>query len=330
MGVLVPADSFTWLRLGESRSLRGRLDICLVFPHAVLVTKIAAQTQFHLSLYHTPSAETFACFHSVVRAGHLTAGPEHHIARDHYPGHELILCLRGAGEVQIHGKVYPVKAGELVWVDCSQPHAYWAVPEDPWEVYWLRFDGPQGARWAAKLGVAVHPVFGALTVKSVRQIFDRVFRRLQEPEHATEAWLNSDLTQIVAWLTESRQASGLLAGGDHTIPDRLRKPIETMRLQFFKPWRVPELANMAGMSPSHFFRVFKQCLGTSPHEWLRRERITHAKRRLIETDEAIKQIASQCGYSDQFFFSRDFKQVTTFTPSEFRRRERGLPAVAKK
>lgn len=296
------------------------------------VSKTAQQTQFHLSLYHTPSAETFTCFHSVVRAGHLTAGPEHHISRDHYPGHELILCLKGQGEVKVRGKVYAVKAGELVWVDCSQPHSYWAVKEDPWEVYWLRFDGPQGTRWASALGVEVHPVFGALTLKAVRQLFEKVFQRLQPqtPEQDTEAWLNSDLAQLIAWLMESRLASGLLAGGDHTIPDRLRKPIETMRLQFFKPWRVPELAAMAGMSPSHFFRVFKQCLGTSPHEWLRRERITHAKRRLIETEEAIKQIASQCGYSDQFFFSRDFKQVTTFTPSEFRRRERGLPAVVKK
>jgi AraC family transcriptional regulator, arabinose operon regulatory protein len=298
--------------------------------HTRAVTKPAPQTRFLLSLYHTPSAETFACYHTVVRAGHLMAGPEHHIARDHYPGHELILCLRGRGEVQLQGKVYAVQAGDLVWVDCGQPHAFWAVKADPWEVYWLRFDGPQSARWAASLGVKTHPVFGQLPLRSLRQLFERVFGRLQAPEPATEAWLNSDLAQLVAWLMESRQASGLLSGDDHTMPERLRKPIETMRLKFFEPWRVPQLAAMAGMSPSHFFRVFKQHLGTSPHEWLRRERITHAKRRLIETEEAIKQVAGQCGYSDQFFFSRDFKQVTGFTPTEFRRRERGLPPVKKK
>lgn len=305
------------------------LDIRRFSPHAGGVTKPAAPTRFLLSLFHTPSAETFACHHSVVRAGHLIAGPEHHIARDHYPGHELILCLRGTGEVQVQGKIWTVNAGDLVWIDCGQPHAYWAVKSDPWEVYWLRFDGPQGARWAASLAVKVHPVFAQLPLRTVRLVFDRIFRRLQNPEVATDAWLNSDLTQLIAWLTESRHASGLLTDGDHTMPERLRKPIETMRLKFFHPWRVPELAAMAGMSPSHFFRVFKQHLGTSPHEWLRRERITHAKRRLIETEEAIKQVASQCGYSDQFFFSRDFKQVTGFTPTEFRRSERGLPAKAK-
>jgi AraC family transcriptional regulator, arabinose operon regulatory protein len=294
------------------------------------VTKPAASTRFLLSLFHTPSAETFACHHSVMRAGHLTAGPEHHIARDHYPGHELILCLRGQGEVQVQGKAWPVKEGELAWIDCSQPHAYWAVKTDPWEVYWLRFDGPQGARWAENLAVRLHPVFRQFPLRSVRPIFDRIFRRLQATDVATEAWLNSDLTELVAWLTESRQASGLLAGGDHTIPERLRKPIETMRLKYFQPWRVPQLAAMAGMSPSHFFRVFKLHLGTSPHEWLRRERITHAKRRLIETEEAIKQVASQCGYSDQFFFSRDFKQVTGSTPTDFRRHERGQPAKPKR
>ena len=308
----------------------SRLDIRPFSPHLTGVTKPAAPTRFLLSLFHTPAAETFTCHHSVMRAGHLTAGPEHHIARDQYPGHELILCLRGQGEVQVQGKTWLVKPGDLAWVDCSLPHAYWAVKNDPWEVYWLRFDGPQGARWATNLAVKSHPVFSELPLRTYRVIFERIFRRLAETDPATEAWLNSDIAELVAWLTESRQASGLLSGGDHTIPERLRKPIETMRLKFFQPWRVPELATMAGMSPSHFFRVFKQHLGTSPHEWLRRERITHAKRRLIETDEAIKQVASQCGYSDQFFFSRDFKQVTGFTPTEFRRRERGIPAKALK
>lgn len=289
------------------------------------VTKPGQPTRFLLSLYHTPSAETFSCFHSVVRAGHLIAGPEHHISRDHYPGHELILCLRGQGQVQIRGKTHAVNPRDLVWADCSQPHAYWSVPENPWEVYWLRFDGPQATRWSEALAVDRHPVFHDVNLRLIRQIFERIFQRLQSTDAQTEAWLNSDLSELTARLIDSRQASGLLADGDQTIPDRLRKPVETMRLHYFRPWRVPELAAMSGLSPSHFFRVFKQCLGTSPHEWLRRERITHAKRRLIETDEAIKQIASQCGYSDQFFFSRDFKQVTGYTPSDFRKRERGLP-----
>jgi AraC-like DNA-binding protein len=55
---------------------------------------------------------------------------------------------------------------------------------------------------------------------------------------------------------------------------------------------------------------------------LRRERINQAKKRLIETDDSIAEIAEQTGYYDQFYFSRDFKRMTTVTPSGYRQRER--------
>ena len=31
----------------------------------------------------------------------------------------------------------------MVWVNCHHPHEHGAVPEDPWEVYWVRVEGPR-------------------------------------------------------------------------------------------------------------------------------------------------------------------------------------------
>jgi AraC-like DNA-binding protein len=76
------------------------------------------------------------------------------------------------------------------------------------------------------------------------------------------------------------------------------------------------------MSESHFSRLFKSCIGTSPIDWLRRERINQAKHRLIESEDPIKEVARQVGYSDQFFFSKDFKRMTRMTPTQFRQQER--------
>ena len=58
-----------------------------------------------------------------------------------------------------------------------------------------------------------------------------------------------------------------------------------------------------------------------PIDWLRRERVNQAKRRLTESSDAIEEIATQVGYNDRFFFSRDFNKLTGYSPREFRRRE---------
>jgi AraC-like DNA-binding protein len=86
---------------------------------------------------------------------------------------------------------------------------------------------------------------------------------------------------------------------------------------------VDDLARDARMSAAQFYRSFRQEIGLSPIVYLRNQRIDQAKRRLAESIDSIKEIAEQVGYSDQFYFSRDFKKNTGVSPSEFRLRELG-------
>jgi AraC-like DNA-binding protein len=79
---------------------------------------------------------------------------------------------------------------------------------------------------------------------------------------------------------------------------------------------------LCGLSVPAFTRAFRGALGTSPIDWLRRERITQAKRRLFDSADTIKEIARQCGYGDQFYFSRDFRRMAGCAPTEFRARRR--------
>ncbi|MFM7241981.1 MAG: helix-turn-helix transcriptional regulator [Opitutia bacterium] len=76
-----------------------------------------------------------------------------------------------------------------------------------------------------------------------------------------------------------------------------------------------------GAEPDPFLKSLQILLRHEPDRLLRRERISQAKRRLADTADDIKEIAEQVGYSDRYFFSKDFKKHTGFTPSQFRVRE---------
>lgn len=91
-----------------------------------------------------------------------------------------------------------------------------------------------------------------------------------------------------------------------------------------EPGALPKVADMAhrvGMSPSHFSRIFHQVTGESPRDFLVEARTQRARHLLEETDFSVKEISERLGYTDIFFFSRQFKEKTGFSPSSYRTRK---------
>ena len=62
--------------------------------------------------------------------------------------------------------------------------------------------------------------------------------------------------------------------------------------------------------------------GTSFLKELQLARVDEAKRRLIESDDAITAIAIDCGFASSQHFSRQFRATTGRTPSDFRKLSR--------
>ena len=81
-----------------------------------------------------------------------------------------------------------------------------------------------------------------------------------------------------------------------------------------------QLARQAGLSTSHFSRLFKQTIGQSPYQFVMAYRVEQAKKMLQDPDRPMIDIALSCGFSDQAHFARTFKQSTGETPGQFRKR----------
>lgn len=79
-----------------------------------------------------------------------------------------------------------------------------------------------------------------------------------------------------------------------------------------------DLARMGGLSLSHLHALFKKQLGVSPMEYVKAQRLAHAKARLGASEEKISVIAENAGFKSAFHFSRVFKERFGLTPSEFR------------
>ncbi len=87
-------------------------------------------------------------------------------------------------------------------------------------------------------------------------------------------------------------------------------------------------AQLAGMSPFHFHRVFRGMVGETPLELLRRLRLQRAAATLSNAGASVTSIAFAVGYETHESFTRAFRAAFGASPSVFRRDTRAQTHIA--
>ena len=80
-----------------------------------------------------------------------------------------------------------------------------------------------------------------------------------------------------------------------------------------------EWAKAIHLNPVYFGRIFKRETGLRPMEWLNQRRLQMASQYLSSTNKSIAEIAEECGFANQFYFSRVFRKWFQKSPLEFRK-----------
>jgi len=80
-----------------------------------------------------------------------------------------------------------------------------------------------------------------------------------------------------------------------------------------------DLASIAGLSPFHFSRAFRESFGDSPHRYLLRRRIEHSQGLMLTTKASLADIALACGLVDQAHFGKLFRRLVGESPGVWRR-----------
>jgi transcriptional regulator GlxA family with amidase domain len=94
--------------------------------------------------------------------------------------------------------------------------------------------------------------------------------------------------------------------------DRLREPLT-----------VAAMARHAGCGERTFARRFRAETGTTPLQWLLRERVLHARRLLEATDLPIEDVACEAGFGTAASLRTHFRRSTATSPLAYRRTFRG-------
>ena len=83
-----------------------------------------------------------------------------------------------------------------------------------------------------------------------------------------------------------------------------------------------DLARTVQLSPRQLRTLMVAETGLSPKQLCRQFRFDSVIARLADGDRTLAQIAVQCGYADQAHLTREFRQMTGCTPTQWLMEER--------
>jgi transcriptional regulator GlxA family with amidase domain len=163
----------------------------------------------------------------------------------------------------------------------------------------------------------------------LRDVITLLSRELDRTEPAQQIVLDRllDLLLVLAIRSDFRPSATAPRWYRASADPRLNAALEAMHENAARPWTVPELAAVSGLSRAAFARVFREALGQAPMQYLTEWRMTLARDHLRADDLSLAQIADATGYGSPFAFAAALRRHHADPPGTWRQRERAAPSA---
>lgn len=227
--------------------------------------------------------------------------------------YNLWIALEGQAEMITFGKTYPIHPGTSFVFSPHQKISAKSVGSQPFRNFACRFLPINGN------GDALQEKVGKLMGVKTSNFFG--IRDLCHAALQTSRYEDGLAAQQTAGLCY--QILAQVWRDAHIPPPKdpdalILQMMERLRNHPLQRLSLNEMAAETRMSVSTFSRRFLAITGESPMDFAIRHRIFYAQNYLHGSCLQIQEISEALGYSDIYFFSRQFKKATGMSPSEYR------------
>ena len=256
--------------------------------------------------------------------------------------YELNIVTRGECRHYFNNRSHPAKTGDVFMIPPYTEHGYWSNDKNT-KLFHLIINNNILTDYKAQL--SRYPGIKILfeVEPQIRQSFNNLSLNMNIPEDLLNDF-TGDFEGLIALDKEKSEDGGVMFElktvcllcklakmisqnyavtdnrSDNTADYIILKTTQYMEENYYSKITVDDLSKIVNMSTPNFFRYFKKVFNTSPMEYLKKIRISHATAMLSSTDKSISFIAQECGFFDASHFTHAFEQSTNMKPKEFRLR----------
>ena len=240
----------------------------------------------------------------VILVGKEEYDEDRSIFSNHVSRNELIFNLSGVTTIFFGQDIFETLPGSIRFLPKGETERYEVIRKERGECIDVFFDTDRPVSKKA----FVTPV---LYNEKIGMLFKKIFSVWTAKD---EGYYYECISLLYKIFSELQKCN--------TVPRRHRDKIEAgvavLQERFSDPYlTVSELAEACGVSESYFKRLFKEQFGVPPKKYVVQLRINHACELLRTERYSVTQIATICGFSDIYFFSRQFKEYMGVSPTVF-------------
>lgn len=248
-------------------------------------------------------------------------GAGYYISKNHFTGEkspdrvtqafEIELFTTGGGKSRLGTEVYERAAGSLLVAKPGQARCSYQA----FEAYYVHFtcDEPAFAK------TCLEPLVGFRPFSDMVGLTER-FLGIAEAHTLRGAGYElieaGELLRLIGEL--HRTAKVYTVERYAAYCGNIGRAVALMKREFGEKLPLADMAREANMSPSFFHRVFLEQTGVTPHEYLTRIRLDHARKLLLGSGMSIAEISFACGFSNQSYLNYLFQKRFRTTPGAYR------------
>ena len=242
---------------------------------------------------------------------------------------EILLGQKGTVHLEQDGIPFELGPGTALVLQPGLPHRGVRDSEGETSFFWAHFPLPHDARFpteealpdlAALPADTVLLADGFLPIQPEKPAI--LFRQLLHTANAgyrNPLACDYALSLIVLELSHQYLARRLAAESGQEPQRRIISEIlDWIRLHLPEPFTLGDVARRFGFNEDYLTRLFKRHLGVGFVRYVNAERLARARNLLVQTWFGIKEIAWQCGFPDEKYFMRLFRETEGMTPTAYR------------
>lgn len=231
--------------------------------------------------------------------------------------HALILVTSGTGTYDIADKVGTFREGTLFYMPANMPHS---IETSGATLFTVHFSyarvGFSDTAWTIQPEqdlLAFSPVMALQDYYAVSETFEKLVTSWHAKLPGYEFMAKTFLQQLFLEIDQNLRTQHKNDGARLKV----EKVIDYMRRHVQQNITLTELANLVQLSPTYLSRIFKETTGYSVIAFFNKMKVDYAKELMMNGMKKVKDIAGQLGFSDEFYFSRLFKQLEGISPTEY-------------